>query len=105
MPAKVSAGDRLPVSLKTPPSSTGTYSNFAPVRCSISGISRCARKALGLPKSKWNSTLGMASPFLRKGPDLAFERPGVARLLVDLPIGFGDRSRPHQPARIEVGEG
>ena len=44
------------------------------------------------------------SPFLGKGPDLALERPGVARLLIDLPIGLGDRGRPHQPARIEIGE-
>src|SRR6266478_9722955 len=47
----------------------------------------------------------MVSPFFRKGSDLAFERPGVARLLIDLPIGLGDRFRPHQPARIEIGEG
>src|SRR5437773_6375812 len=47
----------------------------------------------------------MASPLFCKGPDLALERPGVARLLVDLPIGLGDRSWPHQPARIEIGEG
>src|SRR5215831_8264759 len=47
----------------------------------------------------------MASPFLGKGPDLAFDRPGVARLLVDLPIGLGDRGRPHQPPWIEIGEG
>jgi hypothetical protein len=48
---------------------------------------------------------GMGSPFLCEGADLAFERPGVARLLINLPIGLRDRSRPHQPARIEVGEG
>src|SRR5215470_1699072 len=47
----------------------------------------------------------MISPSFGKGSDLAFERPGVARLLVNLPIGLGDRSRPHQPARIEIGEG
>src|SRR5436190_1670805 len=47
----------------------------------------------------------MASPLFCKGPDLALERPGVPRLLVDLPIGLGDRGRPHQPARIEIGEG
>ena len=40
------------VSLNTPPSSTGTYSNGAPVRLSISGMRRWARYALGLPKSK-----------------------------------------------------
>src|SRR5437588_10403658 len=47
----------------------------------------------------------MASPLFCKGPDLALERPRVARLLADLPIGLGDRFRPHQPARIEIGEG
>ena len=30
MPARLSAGERLLVSLKTPPSSIGTYSNFTP---------------------------------------------------------------------------
>src|SRR3984893_16600805 len=47
----------------------------------------------------------MASPFFRKGSDLALERPGVARFLIHLPVGLGDRFRPHQPARIEIGEG
>src|ERR1700759_1235552 len=46
----------------------------------------------------------MALPFLCERPDLALERPGIARLLIDLPISFGDRFRPHQPARIEIGE-
>src|SRR6202040_2466200 len=46
----------------------------------------------------------MVSPFFRKGSDLAFERPGVARLLVDLPIGVGDRGRAHQPAGVEIDE-
>src|SRR5205823_9166636 len=46
----------------------------------------------------------MASPFLREGPDLALERPGIARLLVNLPIGFGDRGGAHQPAGVEIGE-
>src|SRR5438874_9278771 len=46
----------------------------------------------------------MASPFLRAGPDLALERPGIARLLVNLPIGFGDRGGAHQPAGVEIGE-
>src|SRR5439155_796123 len=59
----------------------------------------------GLPKSKWNSTLGMASPFLCEGANLALERPGVAGLLINLPVGLGDRCRPHQPAWIEIGEG
>src|SRR5258706_12236506 len=47
----------------------------------------------------------MTSPFFRKGSDLALERPGVARLLINLPISLGDRGRPHQPARVEIGKG
>jgi len=37
-PASVSAGDLLLVALKMPPSRIGTYSNFTPMRFSISGI-------------------------------------------------------------------
>src|SRR5258708_39495263 len=37
-----------------PPSSTGTYSNFAPVRASIAGIASWLRNALGLPTSNKN---------------------------------------------------
>src|SRR6476469_2536015 len=54
MPASVSAGDLLLVALKMPPSRTGTYSNFVPVRFSIAGIASWLRKALGLPKSNRN---------------------------------------------------
>src|ERR1700731_4678073 len=54
MPARVSAGDLLLVALKMPPSRTGTYSNFTPVRCSIAGIASWLRNALGLPKSNRN---------------------------------------------------
>jgi hypothetical protein len=43
IPAKASAGERLPVSLNTPPNSTGTYANLTPVRSSIAGITRCDR--------------------------------------------------------------
>src|SRR5215472_14325760 len=46
----------------------------------------------------------MASPFFCKGSDLPLERPGVAGLLIELPIGLGNGGRPHQPARIEIGE-
>src|ERR1700761_9612530 len=53
-PASVSAGDLLLVALKMPPSRTGTYSNFTPLRFSIAGIASWLRKALGLPKSKRN---------------------------------------------------
>src|SRR6187549_2444966 len=56
-PARVSAGDLLLVALKMPPSRTGTYSNFTPVRCSIAGIASWLRKALGLPKSNRNCGL------------------------------------------------
>jgi hypothetical protein len=38
MPPNAIIGGLLLVSLNTPPSRTGTYSNFAPVRASISGI-------------------------------------------------------------------
>ena len=34
---------------------------------------------------------GHASPFLREGTDLELEGPRVARLLVELPVGVGDR--------------
>src|ERR1700680_1994661 len=37
-----------------PPSSTGIYSNFTPVRASIPGIASWLRKALGLPTSNMN---------------------------------------------------
>ena len=40
MPRMLSAGERLLVSLKTPPSRTGTYSKVTPVRSSISGMTR-----------------------------------------------------------------
>jgi hypothetical protein len=43
MPALLLAGDRLLVSLKTPPSSTGRYSNFTPWRFSMSGMTRWLR--------------------------------------------------------------
>src|SRR5882672_6098276 len=44
-----------------PPSSTGTYSNFAPVRFSIAGIASWLRNALGLPKSNMNCGLGLTA--------------------------------------------
>src|SRR5258708_24304664 len=46
----------------------------------------------------------MASPFFAERPDLALERPRIAWLLIDLPIGIGDRIWPHQAAGIEIGE-
>src|SRR6266851_5574414 len=44
----------------------------------------------------------MFSPLFTKRTDLQLESPGVARLLVELPIRFRNRSGPHEPARIEV---
>src|SRR6266581_2037728 len=61
MPARVSAGDLLLVALKMPPRSTGTYSNFTPVRFSIAGIASWLRKALGLPKSNMNCGPGLTA--------------------------------------------
>src|ERR1700759_2563660 len=57
MPASDSAGDLLLVALKMPPSRIGTYSNFAPVRFSMSGIASWLRYALGLPTSNMNCGL------------------------------------------------
>src|SRR5437879_10016842 len=65
MPASVSAGDLLLVALKMPPSRTGTYSNFAPVRCSIAGIASWLRNALGLPKSNMNCGFWLTANSLR----------------------------------------
>src|SRR5260370_41320569 len=44
----------------------------------------------------------MFSPLFPKRTDLLLESPGVARLLVELPIRFRHRGGPHEPARIEV---
>src|ERR1700730_1854217 len=102
MPRRLSAGERLFVSLNTPPSRTGTYSKLTPVSLSISGITRWLRYALGLPKSKWNSTLAMTSPCLSERTDFQLKGPRVVRLLIKLPIGLGDRDGPHQTAGIET---
>jgi hypothetical protein len=61
-----------------------------------------AQVRIGLPKSKWNSTLVKISPYLSEGTDLLLEGPRVARLLIELPIGFGDRGGSHQAARMEI---
>jgi hypothetical protein len=61
-------------------------------------------RQIGAAKIEVEFDVDHASPFFRKGPDLALERPGVARLLKDLPIGLGNRRRPHRPAGVEVGE-
>src|ERR1700736_1092009 len=48
------------------------------------------------------NSIGAPLPFLSEGTDLVLERPGIARLLIELPIGFRHRSRPHQAVRIEI---
>src|SRR3984957_13448628 len=49
-----------------PPSRTGIYSNFTPVRCSIAGMTSWLRKALGLPKSNMNcGAVGFTAVSLR----------------------------------------
>src|ERR1700676_5675170 len=42
------------------------------------------------------------SPLLAEGPDFVLESPGVAGLLIELPIGFGDRGRAHQAGRVQI---
>src|SRR4030081_178198 len=42
------------------------------------------------------------SPLLSKWADFMLEGPGIARLLIELPVGFGDRGRAHQTIRIQV---
>src|ERR1700688_4247741 len=61
-------------------------------------MTRCARYAFGLPKSKWNSTVTAIppSPGFAERPHVEFMRPGIARLLVQLPVRLADRGRVHQ---------
>src|SRR5262249_30665463 len=104
MPARLSAGDLLPVSLKTPPSSTGTYANLRAGSMFDLRYHSMRQIGVGAPEIEVELELGHISPFFCKGSDLPLERPGVARLLTELPIGLGNGGRPHQPARIEIGE-
>lgn len=46
----------------------------------------------------------MRSPFLPKRPDFLLECPGIARLLVQLPVCLGNRGGRHEAGRIKVGE-
>src|ERR1700687_425015 len=104
MPRRLSAGERLVVRLNTPPRRIRTYSNLTPVRFSISGMTKWLRYALGLPTSKWNSTLAMTSPYLCEGTDLLLEGPRVARLLIELPIGVGDCGGPDLTSGIRIAQ-
>src|SRR5262245_12128749 len=67
-------------------------------------MTRWLRYAFGLPKSNRNSTFAISSPFLAERPDLDLEAPRVARLLIEHPVGVGDRLRPHQPLWRQVRE-
>src|SRR5271154_2732304 len=44
----------------------------------------------------------MTSPFFSERTDFLLKRPRVARLLIDLPIGIGDRFGTHETPRIEI---
>src|SRR5208282_540902 len=44
----------------------------------------------------------MVSPFFSERTDFLLKGPGVAGLLVELPIGLGDGGRPHEAGDIEV---
>src|SRR5919107_324868 len=64
-------------------------------------MTRWARKAFGLPKSKWNS-ISSISPSLPVWPEVQLVGPGVARLQVQLPIGLGDGGGVHQLVGLEA---
>src|SRR6516225_5728244 len=42
------------------------------------------------------------SPLFTEWPDLVLEGPGIPRLLIELPIGFGDGRGAHQTVGVEV---
>src|SRR4030088_3028620 len=44
----------------------------------------------------------LSSPLLAEWVALMLESPGIARLLIELPVGFGDRGRAHQAIRIQI---
>src|SRR5258708_19520827 len=49
-----------------------------------------------------SSITALPLPLLAEGPDFVLEGPGVARLLIELPVSLCDSSRTHQAIRIEV---
>ena len=59
---------------------------------------------IGVGAAEIEQEFNLAHDFtiLAEGSDLHFEGPCVARLLIKLPIGLGDRRRPHQTVGIEV---
>src|SRR6202043_4297573 len=58
---------------------------------------------LGHDRSCWTAELHtsrLSLPLLAKGAYFQLERPGTARLLIKLPVGFRDRQRRHQQIRV-----
>src|SRR5258707_1407035 len=53
-------------------------------------------------QDKLSSIAPLLLPLLAERPDFMLEGPGVARLLIELPIGFRDRGRAHQAIGIEI---
>src|SRR5713226_4547154 len=53
-------------------------------------------------QDKLSSIAALPLPLLAERPNFVFEGPGVARLLIELPIGFRDRRRAHQAIGIEI---
>src|SRR5258707_6398295 len=57
-----------------------------------------------MPRLPWKASIPplRSLPLLSEGADFVLESPGVARLLIELPIGFGDGGGAHQAVRIEI---
>src|SRR5260370_216645 len=49
-----------------------------------------------------SSIAALPLPLLAEGSDFVLEGPGVARLLIELPVSLRDSSWTHQAIRIEV---
>src|SRR5258708_38183385 len=49
-----------------------------------------------------SSITALPLQLLAEGPDFMLESPGVARLLIELPVSLCDSSRTHQAIRIKV---
>src|SRR5690242_1550142 len=51
-------------------------------------------------RERLSSIVRAPLPLLAKWADLELERPGAARLMIELPVGFRDRRRRHQQVWI-----
>src|SRR5262249_5006281 len=99
IPARLSAGDRLLVSLKTPPSRMGTYSKLDPPASLDFGNHQMGEVGVRAAEVEMKFHPHHGSPFLRGGTDLELERPRVGGLLGELPVRLRYRAGPHQAAR------